>query len=167
MELTPGQNKIEVSCMNEKGVESFRALRYAEYNAVERGDLYYLGMGVSDYRSPQINDLSYAAKDARDLEAAFKKMNGAFRAIHTLTLTDSKVTVGNIRRAKDFLSSAKPEDVLVLFIAGHGVHGTDPAATYLLCDLGRRTLQPRGDGRLTSISSRGCSRGSAPAGSSS
>ncbi len=130
VELTAGQNKIEVSCMNEKGVESFRALRYAEYNAVERGDLYYLGMGVSDYRSPQINDLSYAAKDATDLEAAFKKMNGVFRAIHTLTLTDSKVTVGNIKRAKDFLSSAKPEDVLVLFIAGHGVHGTDPAATY-------------------------------------
>jgi len=43
---------------------------------------------------------------------------------------DDEVTPQAIKDAKAMLSDAKPEDTLVLFIAGHGVHDNDKNRTY-------------------------------------
>jgi hypothetical protein len=62
IELTSGENKIEISCMNEKGAESFRALTFARYDKPVKTDLYFIGFGVSRYKDSSIN-LKYADKD--------------------------------------------------------------------------------------------------------
>ncbi|MDY0017433.1 MAG: caspase family protein [Candidatus Delongbacteria bacterium] len=130
IELISGTNKIEISCMNEKGTESYRALTYADYKAEGKGDLYYLAFGVSLYKDSSLN-LKYADKDANDLSEAFSKLNiSQFNNVYTKTFTNEQATVSNIRSAKDFLTNSKPDDTFILFIAGHGVHDTDKEATY-------------------------------------
>ena len=50
--------------------------------------------------------------------------------MRTRTYENEQATVQAIRNAKSFLRDAQPEDTFVLFIAGHGVHDKDDAATY-------------------------------------
>jgi uncharacterized caspase-like protein len=131
VELTSGENKIEVSVMNEKASESFRALTFADYEESVTGDLYYLGFGVSEYADPDINDLGYAAKDAEDLADLFSRMEGnGFNKVHTRLYLDDEVTKESITGAKSFLDNASVDDTFVLFIAGHGLHEQDVEATY-------------------------------------
>ncbi len=129
IELTEGKNKIEVSCTNVKGAESYRALAYAEYKGKLKGDLYYIGFGVSNYKDSSLN-LKYADKDAKDLADLYGSMKGKYSNVYVKTYLNEEVTVENIRSARDLLKNAKPEDTFVLFIAGHGKHDTDKQATY-------------------------------------
>lgn len=127
--LSSGENKIEVSCFDSAGIESYRALRSLTANHPVKPELYYLGFGVSSYARPELN-LGYAAKDAQDLQRLFSDMNASFSKIHTRVYRDSQVTPETVPEAAAFLSEARVDDVVVLFIAGHGVHDTDPAGTY-------------------------------------
>ncbi|MBN2105032.1 caspase family protein [bacterium] len=129
VELTTGTNKIEVSCFNTAGAESFRAITYAEHQEEVQPDLYFLAFGVSQYQNSDLN-LSYAHKDALDLADAFQGLSGQFGTVNVKTYTDDQVTVQNIQNAKDFLKGAKTDDIFVLFIAGHGMYSQGDDATY-------------------------------------
>ena len=130
IELTNGTNKIEVSCVNNKGIESYRALAYAKSNNTSKSDLYLLAFGVSQYQNPTYN-LAYAAKDATDLSSTIESLKGkGFENVYTKVLTNEQVTPEAIKAAKDFVKDAKPDDTFILFIAGHGMHDKDAEATY-------------------------------------
>lgn len=129
VELLSGENKIEASCMNSKGIESYRALTHTAYDKKTKGDLYFLAFGVSTYKNPDLN-LKYAHKDVQDLEKMFMKMKGGYGNVYNKTYTDKAVTVKNIQNAKSFLNKAKIDDTFILFISGHGLHDTDTEATY-------------------------------------
>ena len=128
--LSPGRNKVEVSCFDERGIESFRALAYLRREDRARGDLYFLGFGVSRYQREYLN-LKYAHKDVKDLARLFRGMEGrGFNRVHVRTYLNSEVTAESIRRSKSFLEKAAVEDTFVLFIAGHGMRGRDNLAAY-------------------------------------
>lgn len=130
IELTYGNNKIEISCTNEKGAESYRALTYANYNKQTFGNLYFLAFGVSKYSNPALN-LQYAEKDAKDLEKVLKSLKHLpYEQVYTKVLTNEQVTPEAIKEAKSFVAKAKPDDTFILFIAGHGMHDNDAEATY-------------------------------------
>jgi WD40 repeat protein/uncharacterized caspase-like protein len=130
IELTNGKNKIEISCINEKGAESYRALTYANCNSQSMGDLYLLTFGVSKYKDTSLN-LQFADKDAIDLSKVIETYKGkGFENVYTKILTNEQVTPEAIKASKDFVKNAKPDDTFILFIAGHGVHDSDPEATY-------------------------------------
>lgn len=136
IELTLGENKIEVSCINDKSVQSLRenyTITCEQEYSKSTPDLYYLGFGVSKYQNPQLN-LGYADKDVTDLAKLLEKMQGTsyryFPNVFTKTFINEQVTVENIKNAKEFLKTAKSKDVVILFIAGHGLHDNDPDATY-------------------------------------
>jgi hypothetical protein len=134
IELSAGENKIEVSCMNEAGAEAFRPVVYANYNGPVERDLYYIGFGVSEYRDESL-DLRYAHKDAEDLGKLFGSLydgaaDGNYRKVITRTFTDGEVTRENIAAAKELLEQASVDDTVVLMISGHGVHDRDKYATY-------------------------------------
>lgn len=131
IELTAGDNKIEISCMNEKGAESYRAISTANYKPTTpiKSDLYYIGFGVSKYKDPSLN-LNYADKDAKDLGELFNRMKGKYSNVYCNTYLNEECTVENIKKSKELLKNAKPDDILVLFIAGHGMHDTDKDETY-------------------------------------
>ncbi len=136
-----GENKIEVSCFNEKGAESYRALDYASYKPATqvKPDLYFIGFGVSQYKNEKFN-LKYAHKDVTDMADVFAKMKGkGFADVKTAAFTDEKVTPENIRRAKDILKDATVDDTVVLFISGHGMHERNAEANYYFLTHGADT----------------------------
>ena len=119
IELTNGRNKIELSVINEVGAESFRALAYADYEGTEKGELYYLAFGISEYKNPELN-LSYADKDAKDLGSVMQEMRHGYSHVNVKLLLNSDATAENIIKTRDFLKDAKVDDTVILFAAGHG-----------------------------------------------
>lgn len=132
IELSSGKNKIEVSAVNEAGVESPRASVFVDSNGKKGGQLYFLAFGVSKYKNPALN-LSYADKDVKDLEAVVQKLRRYYDEVHIKTFLNSDVTAENIKAAKNFLQATQPRDTVVLFVAGHGAYdrGKDPRYYYL------------------------------------
>ncbi len=130
VELNEGLNKVEVSCINGSYQESFRALTYILNEKPVKRNLYYLGFGVSKYKDTELN-LDYADKDVKDLERVLKQMEGkGFAKVYSKTYLNEEVTQHAIHDAKEFLKQAKVDDILVLFIAGHGMHSRDIEANY-------------------------------------
>lgn len=127
--LCTGRNKIEITCMNQDGAESYRALTYAQGNKTPLGDLYFIAFGVSHYKNNDL-DLKYAAKDAEDLENAIKEIQSGFDSIRYRAFVNQEVTATSVRNAGTLLSNAREDDTLVLFLAGHGLHDIDSDGTY-------------------------------------
>ncbi len=119
--LIPGKNKIQVSCLNEKGVESFKKTFEIIQNKTDiKPNLYIVTIGVSKYNDNRFN-LNYAAKDANDVALMFSQNKNNYGSVFSKTLTDSTVTKENIIALKNFLKESKPNDVVIVFLAGHGL----------------------------------------------
>jgi uncharacterized caspase-like protein len=93
-------------------------------------DRWAVVVGVGRYESPDIPRLRYAVPDA---EAIYQVLTGpaGFRKEHVLLLTDTsekKPTLRNIKWALGtFLArSAKKQDMVLVFFAGHGAPEVDP-----------------------------------------
>jgi WD40 repeat protein len=91
--------------------------------------LHALIAGVSDYASPDMA-LAYAAKDARDFAHALESQRGGYYTeVETRVIVDRDVTRASLIDGLDWLAKqAGPDDVSVLFLAGHGL--TDENLTY-------------------------------------
>ncbi|MEO8805800.1 MAG: caspase family protein [Burkholderiaceae bacterium] len=88
-------------------------------------DLYLLAIGVSEYGRADYN-LGLPAKDARDFAATMKAQEGKqYRRVFVRTLTNREATRASISREFEWLrSSVGPNDVAMLFMAGHGLNDT-------------------------------------------
>ncbi|MDR0542382.1 MAG: caspase family protein [Dysgonamonadaceae bacterium] len=122
LSLTAGENRVEVSCLNEHGAESYRDhIDLFAPASVGKPDLYVLSIGVSEYAHKGY-ELNYAHKDAADVAAMFQQVNTArFGNIFVTTLVNSEVTRDNIIALRQKLENAKIDDVVVVFYAGHGL----------------------------------------------
>ncbi len=121
IEIIPGPNKVQISVLNDKGVESLRStFEIIRDDPEAMGDLYVVTIGVANYKNKEYA-LKYPVKDATDLINELDKNTGLYRKIHTILLSDSLVTKENIIALHDSLKNAKMEDVVIIFIAGHGV----------------------------------------------
>lgn len=130
IELTNGNNKIEISSTNDAENESLRVSTMAQCEVMVKPDLYFLGFGVSKYKDKNLN-LNFADKDVLDLASVFEGYkNKSFKNVYIKTFVNDQVTKDAINGAKDFVKAAKPDDIFVLFIAGHGFHDSDSNATY-------------------------------------
>jgi hypothetical protein len=85
--------------------------------------LYVLAVGVSAYADPKLN-LNFAAKDARDVAAAWDRQRGAlYRDVVVKTLTDGQATKDEILDGLDWLrKETTSKDVAVVLFAGHGIN---------------------------------------------
>lgn len=90
--------------------------------APQRPRMLVLAVGVSDYLNDDY-DLEFPATDAIDFSKAMTSQEGKFyHKVETKVLTDKQATRGEIQDAMDWLyDTVKPDDIAVLFIAGHGV----------------------------------------------
>lgn len=96
--------------------------------------LWVLAVGVSHYASPDL-DLEFADVDARAIGAQLQQAarRGPYREVHTLVLTDAEVTRESMLEGfSRFLGQAGPDDVAVLFVAGHGVRDLASGSYYFL-----------------------------------
>jgi len=107
----------------------------AKPTIVNGTQLWFFGVGVSEYEIMTQN-LEYAHKDAIELSKAFKKQEGKlYSKVNTRVLTNAEATEKNIRvEMNDFLKYASSQDVIVLFVAGHGVQDNDQALYFMSHD---------------------------------
>jgi len=121
IELSAGLNNIQVSVLNQKALESLRKSVRVNFSGQPiKPDLYILTIGISKYNDSRFN-LTYAAKDAIDLAAAFQSKRVGFNQVNSLIITDENATRENIIKAKEFLLKAKVDDEVIVSFAGHGL----------------------------------------------
>ena len=133
LQLIPGKNKIQFSVLNQKGVESLRETVYIENKVERKSDLYVVAIGVSDFKDENYN-LNYAAKDAEDIITLMKNNKG-YEKVNTLMFTNLEVQKSILPLIQDFFTKARPEDVVMLYIAGHGVLSNDLDYYYATHDM--------------------------------
>ena len=121
LQLNPGKNKIQVSCLNERGVESHQETFEIICRKPEsKPDLYMITVCVSEYADPAMN-LNYAAKDGRDMVKLYASNQDLFGNIHLDTLFNSEALKENFLQLKDKLYKSDIDDQVIIFMAGHGV----------------------------------------------
>lgn len=121
LQLNPGSNIIQAHVTNVKGVSSFKhSLKVESLKKKATSNLFLITVGVSEYQQKQYN-LSYASKDAEDINAFFNEKGNPFSSVNTVMLKDADVTLENVELLKEFVSQAGVNDVVILFAAGHGV----------------------------------------------
>ncbi|MFO1380738.1 MAG: caspase family protein [Chitinivorax sp.] len=111
------------------------------------GKLYAVIVGVSKY--PKLTDeqqLVFPAKDARDFaEILEKQAKPLFRETSFLTLTNEQATHDKIEQGLKWLrESAGPDDLAVLFLAGHGMMADDKKYYFAANDFDVRNMRATG-----------------------
>jgi hypothetical protein len=117
--LSMGENKIQVSVMNELGLENFKYPTYVNYSPQNElvAKTYFIGIGVNEFVEQEHN-LKYCVKDVQDLAMAFAdgKSN-----VDTLLLTNKEVTRENILKLKELLSKTSVNDKVIISCSSHGL----------------------------------------------
>jgi WD40 repeat protein len=118
--LSKGPNKIEISCTNSNGAESFREAFFIRYDPVEEyiGKTYFIGLGVDHFLQPG-HDLKFSVKDIQDLTSIFEKKLGKRLIIDTLF--NQSVSLKNLNVIKEKLAKTNIEDRVILAYSGHGL----------------------------------------------
>lgn len=85
--------------------------------------LFVLAVGISDYQTIAYR-LKLAAKDAADFSDAVELQRGRhYRSVEVMRLLDRQATRTRVLEGLQWLTrSAGPEDVVMLFMAGHGIN---------------------------------------------
>lgn len=150
--LPPGRRvRIEVSATNGADtVESERrGLTAIVTGPLQDAALYIFAVGVQKYRDPKLN-LGHSAADAQQVakeiaeraQPLFKR--GVFVAS---VLTDQQASLDEIERGFAQLKGRmRPQDTLVVFLAGHGEAPLGKGYTFLPWDFERGAAGPAGEG---------------------
>ncbi len=122
LDLVYGLNKIQISCRNKDGYESLIETFYVEKEGeMPKPNLYLVTIGTAKYKNAKF-DLEYPVKDAKDLVNIMSVNDkGVYADVKTKSLFDNEVTVENVLGLKSFLNEASPNDIVIVFVAGHGV----------------------------------------------
>jgi hypothetical protein len=118
--LNIGRNKIQVSVMNELGLENFKYPTYVNYtpNNDIVSKTYYVGIGVNEFKDAAHN-LKYCVKDVQDLATAFAKNNSS---VETILFTNEEVTKENILSIKSYLKKhTTVNDKVIISCSSHGL----------------------------------------------
>ncbi len=123
IELSEGRNLIQVWAMNEKGVESGKEMHEVAYKPAkpEGKKLHVLAFGVSKYKDSQW-DLTYAAKDAKDLSDMYRKYNDDyFTEVSVTSLSDNEVSTDKVKALGEKLKNISVNDHVILYYSSHGL----------------------------------------------
>ncbi|RZJ82383.1 MAG: hypothetical protein EOO47_00820 [Flavobacterium sp.] len=122
--LKDDNNHIKICLIDLNNVETKGDFLIVSAPAVKKRNLYFIGLGVSQYLDKSKN-LKYAAKDVNDVMNFFKS-NKSYVTKKFYMLTNERAITGNvIDSVKKFLSTANEEDQVIFFFAGHGIIGND------------------------------------------
>ncbi|MDR1174304.1 MAG: caspase family protein [Treponema sp.] len=124
--LEPGENIIEVAAFN--GYSENRRNVSVTWRTSQRlppPNLRILAIGVNKYDDSRIRSLNYCVSDARGIVDSFKAQAGKrYAKVDSLLIADGEAitpTAANIRAQLKWLDQAGPRDVIILFLAGHGI----------------------------------------------
>ncbi|MBN2727622.1 MAG: ankyrin repeat domain-containing protein [Bacteroidales bacterium] len=118
--LSNGENRIQVSCMNNAGAESYKETYYVNYAPPEtkKPELHVIAIAVSKYQG--LDDLQYAEIDAKSIVAQFSNST-LYSSISIDTLYGENATISNIESLKAELYTSDVDDQVIVFYSGHGL----------------------------------------------
>ncbi|RYY37266.1 MAG: caspase family protein, partial [Sphingobacteriaceae bacterium] len=119
IKLMNGQNRIKYSVYNTKGAKSLSENIDVVYEPAIplKPKVYFAGIGVSTYKDSRMN-LKYADKDIRDIATEVK---AKFAGSEVITLLNADATVANIKQLKQKFIQTNVDDIIILYISGHGL----------------------------------------------
>jgi WD40 repeat protein len=122
--LIQGDNRLVVQAASADGSTESEpvALTLRYERPLARPALYLVAVGVNHYQHGAMN-LKFAADDASAFADLFRRRGkgGLYADVHTVPLLDDKATRMALGKAlADIAKKAKPQDTVVVFIAGHG-----------------------------------------------
>jgi len=123
IQLSKGNNKIQISCLNVKGAESYKETVEITYNPKQptKPNLYLVALSVSNYQQSEMN-LKYAVKDGRDITNLYaQNTNNTYDNIYIDTLFNSDATLENVLSIKQKLLKSNVDDQIILYVSGHGL----------------------------------------------
>jgi WD40 repeat protein len=131
-----GDARIALAAFDADGLVSNAAIVDARAATTPtRPDVWVVAAGVSHYTGLSTDEqLQFADDDARAVAATFGSLAGAgkpFAAAHVIPpLVDEQVSIASLEAALGKLAGMKPDDLAVVFLAGHGVKldGDDESA---------------------------------------
>jgi uncharacterized caspase-like protein len=84
-----------------------------------------LAVGINKYRNPALN-LNYAVPDAKGIAAFFKEKGpGLFKKVNIAGVYDEQATKATIAAQMKSLERTNPQDVVLIYLAGHGENIAD------------------------------------------
>ncbi|MFM7682979.1 MAG: caspase family protein, partial [Bacteroidota bacterium] len=115
--LSVGENKIQVSVMNELGLENFKYPTYVNYTPKEEvvSKTYFIGIGVNEFKDATHN-LTFCEQDVLDLASAFSG-----KQTETTLLTNEQVTKEKILSLKQLLQKTTVNDKVIISCSSHGL----------------------------------------------
>ena len=125
--LPPGNHQLTVLARGPDSSSKSNAVHIAIADPAKQNTLHVLAIGVNDYEDSTLK-LDFAAKDAQDIAANFPKCckGELFHDVHSEALVNSKARKDAIvSRLSALRKQAKPNDLVVIFFAGHGVKQKD------------------------------------------
>ncbi len=123
--LSLGENKIQVSVMNELGLENFKYPTYVNYISKSTNEVsktFYIGIGVDEFIQDEFKGkktkLNYCVKDINDLGKTLK--TGSNTSIQLFT--NEQVTRENIQVLKAYLQNhTSVNDRVIISCSSHGI----------------------------------------------
>ncbi|MCB0735119.1 MAG: caspase family protein [Flavobacteriales bacterium] len=123
--LCQGWNLVEISVTNEQGVESLRE-RFeitANYELSQPPVFHFVSISVSEYQDQRFN-LRYAVKDGRDMRSVFEQQQLGYRFVAD-SFFDQHANRDKVLNLRKRLMNSGVNDVVVLFVSGHGILDED------------------------------------------
>jgi hypothetical protein len=131
--LDAGSNRIQVFAVNStgntdnlgaEGRKTVYTYNTSEENAREQ-DLWIMAVGANSYLSGPEFNLKFSANNASGIVKLFAAQNKKrYNNIHTMLITENEETKPTrndiLLSFNKFFQNAKPNDVLILFLSGHG-----------------------------------------------
>ena len=129
--LSAGANRITAIAYDEKGFSSNP--KYVDVICKDSNtvipNLYVIAVGISEYPNLSLKlQLEYAHTDARAIANVFQSQTGKmFGEVRPKILINENATIGNITEALETLNTISEDDIVIIFMAGHGaidINGT-------------------------------------------
>ncbi len=136
--MRTGKNIVTVQAFSREQCRNDQQLEIEMQRPPTPPTLYTLAIGVGDYSQVKLANLS-ANKDAEALNKLIKAHTGKlFSKVDDKVLQDDQATKANvIREIQRIAKLAQPDDMLVMFLGGHGTSDSD-----LKANAGQRGIGP-------------------------
>lgn len=127
-QLRSGTNRVQVQAYSQHGLRGDSSSATIQRRGAVKPKLFALAAGVNDYTGtvfdrPDIAPIVFPVKDAEQVHQRMLKQGGGahYEASHSEVLTNQQVSkAGLLARITQFARQARPDDVFVLFLSGHG-----------------------------------------------
>lgn len=129
LSLRQGKNTVSISVFDSKNKKEYKSdsVEVEWQGNVQKSRLFILAAGVDKYTDKAVAELSGCVADAKALLETSRSYAGdLYLNVFERLLTDKDVTRKNLVSAiKEFGASVQPDDVFILYLAGHGITHTD------------------------------------------